>query len=175
MEKSRSIEISAFQSGGELRGFLVSGRWPDNTLEWVKFLLIAVRVAAVPGLLPYTTIFRVREELPDDPRPETVGVVMAEGTVTGIRALAPGALAGTQPPGLVVLHPPADTRPSLPEFDQVASGCVLLPGIPELGLDHRACWAEADPAGSVTNLRAKAGIDPMADADTAVLAMLLAA
>lgn len=175
MEGSRTVEIAAFQADGRLRGFIVSGRWPDTTLEWVKFLVVAVRVASMPGLLPYTTVFRVREELPEDPQPDTVGLVVAEGTITGQHALVPGALAGTQPPGLVVLHPPAETTPSLPEFDRVASGCVLLPGIPELGLDHRACWAEADPDGSVTSMRAKAGIDPMTDPDTAVLAMLLAA
>ncbi len=172
---SRSVEVSAFQSDGCLRGFVVSGRWPDSTLEWVKFLLVAVRVASVPGLLPHTTIFRVREERPENPAPETVGLVTAEGTVIGADALAPGHFASPLPLGLLVLHPPSETRPSLPECSQVASGCVLLPGLPHLGLDHRAGWVQADCGGAVTTMIGRAGIDPNDDPDTAVLAMLLAA
>jgi hypothetical protein len=170
-----SVQISAFESAGALSGFVVSGRWPENTLEWVKFLIIAVRCASVPGLLPVTTVFRVREELPDEPQPGTVGLVLAEGTLIGDHALTPGQFADPQPSGLLVLHPPSETRPSLPEYDGVASGCVLLPGLPHLGLDHRAGWAEADHTGAVTSMRGRAGINPMDDADTAVLAMLLAA
>lgn len=170
-----SVEVSAFQSAGTLRGFVVSGRWPETTVEWTTFLTLAVRVASVPGLLPTTTVFRVREELPDDPTPGTIGLVMSEGTVFGENALAPGSFAEHQPPGLIVLHPPSETRPSLPECDGVASGCVLLPGLPHLGMDHRAAWVEAHHRGTVTSLISRAGIDPQDDPDTAVLAMLLAA
>ena len=42
------------------------------------------------------------------------------------------------------------TRPSLPECAGAASGCVLLPGIPHLGLEQRAAWAETKPDGTVT-------------------------
>jgi hypothetical protein len=170
-----SVQVSAFSAGGELHGFVVSGRWPADTLEWLKFLVVTVRVASVPGLLPRTTVFAVREELPDDPQPDTVGLVLSEGTFTGETALAPGHFAAHQPAGLFVLHPPSETRPALPEYDGVASGCVLLPGIPHLGLDHRAAWAQADHTGAVTAMITRAGIDPKDDADTAVLAMLLAA
>jgi hypothetical protein len=45
---------------------------------------------------------------------------------------------------------PLETRPSLPECAGAASGCVLLPGIPHLGLEHRAAWAETKPDGTVT-------------------------
>ena len=79
-----------------------------------------------------------------------------------------------QPPGLVVLHPPSSTLRSVPEYE-VASGCLFLPGLPHLGLDHRAAWVEADREGTVTQLVSRAGIDPSGDADTAALAMLLAA
>ncbi len=171
----RSVEVAAMESGGSLSGFVVSGRWPETTLEWVKFLVIAVRVASVPGLLPVTTIFRVREELPDQPQPGTVGLVMAEGPLIGRLALTPGQFAGAPPAGLLVLHPPSETKPSLPEYNGVASGCVLLPGIPHLGLDHRAGWAEADHSGNVTSMRGRAGMNLMDDADTAVLAMFIAA
>ncbi|MTD14299.1 peptidase [Nakamurella sp. YIM 132087] len=171
----QSVEVSAFQADGLLSGFVVSGRWPETTLEWLKFLVLAVRVASVPGLLPMTTVFSVREELPDNPHPGTVGLVLSEGTFVGDTALPPGHFADHQPAGLFVLHPPSETTPALPELDGVASGCVLLPGIPHLGLDHRAGWAQADHTGAVTSMVTRAGIDPKDDADTAVLAMLLAA
>jgi hypothetical protein len=170
-----SVEVSPFHAEGLLSGFLVSGRWPASTVEWARFLLLAVRVASVPGMLHTSTVFRVREELPDAPAPGTVGLVLAEGPVVGENAVVPGQFADHQPPGLIVLHPPNEIRPSLPEQDEVASGCVLLPGIPHLGLDHRAAWVEADHRGNITSMVSRAGINPYDDADTAVLALFLAA
>ena len=143
-------------------------------MEWAKFLVLAVRMAAVPGLLPMSTVFRVREEVPDQPQAGAVGLVVAEGSLLGDHPLTPGQFAHPQPPGLVVLHPPSSTFSSVPDYD-VASGCVFLPGLPHLGLDHRAAWVEADVEGTVTHLVSKVGIDPLGDADTAALAMLLAA
>ena len=90
---------------GSLKGFVVSGRWPDSTKEWAQLLMVAVRVASLPGLLSTTTIFGVREELPDEPAPGTVGLVMAEGTVVGESAIPPGYFARRQPPALLMLHP----------------------------------------------------------------------
>ncbi len=173
--QERTVEVAAFQSAGTLHGFVVSGRWPDTTLEWLKFLVVAVRVASVPGLLPITTVFSVREELPENPQPGTVGLVVSEGTFIGEDALPPGHFADHQPAGLFVLHPPAETTPALPELDGVASGCVLLPGLPHLGLDHRAAWAQAHHDGAVTTMITKSGVNPLEHPDTAVLAMLLAA
>lgn len=172
---SLSVEVAPFHAAGVLSGFLVSGRWPASTIEWARFLLLAVRVAALPGMLHTSTVFRVREELPDEPTPGTVGLVLAEGPVVGENAVLPGQFAFCQPPGLIVLHPPSEIRPSLPEYDEVASGCVLLPGLPHLGLDHRAAWVEADHHGNVTSMISRAGINPDDDADTAVLALFLAA
>ena len=170
-----SVEVSPLQAQGMLSGFLVSGRWPDNTVEWARFLLLAVRMASVPGLLPASTVFRVREERPETSLPGAVGLVLAEGPVMGDNAVLPGQFAEHQPPGLIVLHPPHEIRPSLPEQDDVAAGCVLLPGIPHLGLEHRAAWVEADRQGNIARMVSRAGIDPSQDADTAVLALFLAA
>ena len=83
----RAIEIAPFHSRGCLKGFVVSGRWPDSTKEWAQLLMVAVRVASLPGLLSTTTIFGAREELPDQPEPGTVGLVLAEGTVVGESAM----------------------------------------------------------------------------------------
>lgn len=175
MRANEPIGITPFHSRGSLRGFVISGRWPDSTKEWAQFLILAVRVASLPGLLATTTVFGVREDLPDDPAPGTVGMVLAEGPVLGEEALEPGAFADPVPPALMMLHPPAETRPTLPECAGAASGCVLLPGVPHLGLQHRAAWAEAEQDGTVTSLVSRVGLDPISDPDTAVLAMLLAA
>ncbi len=175
MEGRRSsIEVAPLQSEGSLYGFMLIGRWPQDTVEWAKFLVLAVQIAAVPGMLPASTVFRVREDLPDQQTVNAVGLVALEGQLIGDHPLRPGAFAEHQPPGLVVLHPPSSTLGSVPDYD-VASGCLLLPGLPHLGLDHRAAWVEADVDGTITRLVSKVGIDPQRDADTAALAMLLAA
>jgi len=171
----RAIEVAPFHSRGELHGFVVFGRWPDSTKEWAQLLSIAVRVASLPGLLATTTVFGTREELPDNPGPGTVGLLLAEGTVSGRSAIPPGHFAGHQPSALLMLHPPSETIPSLPECRGAASGCVLLPGLPYLGLEHRAAWVEAESDGTVTSMVSRVGVDPVSHPDTAVLAMLLAA
>ncbi|MGH3562634.1 MAG: peptidase [Mycobacterium sp.] len=171
----RTIEVAPFHSRGELKGFVIFGRWPDSTKEWAQLLSIAVRVASLPGLLTTTTVFGAREELPDSPRPGTVGLVLAEGTIVGESAIPPGRFADHQPPALLMLHPPSETIPSLPECRGAASGCVLLPGLPYLGLEHRAAWVEAQADGTVTSIISRVGVDPVSHPDTAVLAMLLAA
>lgn len=171
----RAVEIAPFHSGGTLKGFVVSGRWPDSTKEWAQLLIVAVRVASLPGLLSTTTVFGVREELPEMPEPGTVGLVLAEGPVVGESAIRPGFFANHQPPALLMLHPPSETTPSLPECAGAASGCVLLPGIPHLGLEHRAAWVEAEADGTITSMVSRVGLDPISHPDTAILAMLLAA
>ncbi|QCB49553.1 peptidase [Rhodococcus sp. PAMC28707] len=168
------IGVAPFHAGGELRGFVVSGRWPDTTKEWAQFLVLAVRVASMPGLLGTSTVFGVREELPDDPEPGSIGLVVSEGPVIGEMAVTPGRFALHQPAALFMLHPPSETTPTLPECAGAASGCVLLPGLPHLGLEHRAAWVEAESDGTVTSLVSRIGLDPISDPDTAVLAMLLA-
>lgn len=171
----RAIEIAPFHSAGALKGFVVFGRWPDSTKEWAQLLFVTVRVASVPGLLATTTVFGVHEELPDEPQPGTVGLLLAEGPVVGEAAIQPGYFANHQPPALLMLHPPSETKPTLPECRGAASGCVLLPGLPYLGLEHRAAWVEAEPDGTVTSMVSRVGLDPISDPDTAILAMLLAA
>lgn len=115
MNGNEQIGLAAFHIAGSLRGFVVSGRWPESTREWAQLLAVTVRVASLPGLLTTSTVFGVREELPDDPEPGTVGLVLAEGPVIGDEAVEPGRFAAHQPPALIVLHPPSETRPSLPE------------------------------------------------------------
>jgi len=174
--KPLNVEIAPYQGGDELlSGFVVSGRWPSSTREWAQFLTLAVRLAAVPGLVPTTTVFRAVEDTPEGPLPGAVGLVTSAGPVLGDGAPTPGEFGRRTPPALLLLHPPSENRPSIPEATEAASGCVLLPGIPHLGLDHRASWVEAERDGTITRLVSKVGVDPAQDPDTAVLAMLLAA
>ncbi len=170
------VEITPFHGRNRcLSGFVVSGRWPVSTREWAQFLALAVRLAAVPGLVPTTTVYRAIEDVPDDPQPGTVGLVTTAGPVLGEGAPRPGQFHLAAPPALILLHPPAESRPSTPEVVGAASGCVLLPGLPHLGLEHRAAWVEAELDGTVTRLISQVGVDPAQDPDTAVLALLLAA
>lgn len=170
------VEISPFQrSDHALSGFVVSGRWPASTREWAQFLTLAVRLAAVPGLVPTTMVFRSTDDRPDNPQPGTVGLIVLAGPVLGEGAPGPGQLAALSPSALVLLHPPRESRPSTPEAAGAASGCVLLPGLPHLGMEHRAAWVEAEADGTVTRLVSQVGVDPSRDPDIAVLAMLLAA
>ncbi|ACQ79519.1 conserved hypothetical protein [Beutenbergia cavernae DSM 12333] len=174
MDPRGPVEVVALRAGHELAGFVLGNRWPDSTDEWAEFLLLAVRFAAVPGMLEHSTVFRVREELPEEPQPGTVGLVLAEGHVVGEHALAPAQFS-PPPPGLVVLHPPNEPPTRAAADRDVASGCVLLPGLPHLGLDHRAAWARSDRTGGVTETRTRTAVDPARDVDTAVLALLIAA
>lgn len=170
------IEISAFHTRNHtLAGFLLSGRWPISTREWTQFLAVAVRIAARPGYLPTTAVFHAQDSLPAAPAPDVVGVVSLSGPVLGPDAPAPGAFTDPQPTALVVLHPPSETIPSNPENQGAASGTVLLPGVPHLGLEHRAAWVEAEADGTVTKLLSRVGIDPQEDPDLAVLVSLFAA
>ena len=170
------VEISALASRqGTLSGFLVAGRWPATTREWAQFLALAVRMAAVPGMVATTAVYRAVEDLPEDPSPGAVGLVMLVGPVLGEGAPRPGQFSRLSPPALLLLHPPQESQPSTPEVVGAASGCVLLPGLPHLGLEHRAAWVEAEADGTVTRLISQVGIDPAGHPDTAVLAMLLAA
>lgn len=171
-----AIEVSAFTGRDcALAGFVLSGRWPSSTREWTQFLAVAVRFAAIPGMLETTTVFRAVDDLPEEPEPGTVGLVTSAGPVIGSGSPEPGSLAAPQPPALIVLHPPGETVPSTPEVEGVASGCVLLPGLPHLGLEHRAGWVEAEADGSVTRLLSQVGVDLRVDPDIAVLATLCAA
>ncbi|MGA7688564.1 MAG: peptidase [Jiangellales bacterium] len=156
-----------------LAGFVMSGRWPQSTREWAQVLLMAVRLAAVPGFVPTTSLFLALDEVPDQPEPGSVGMLTNSGPLLGDAAPRPGSI--STPPALFVLHPPDETRPSTPEAEGAASGCLLLPGLPHLGIEHRAAWVEAESDGTVTKLVSSVGVRTSDDIDLAVMAALLAA
>lgn len=169
-----SVGLSPFaRRDMTLAGFVMSGRWPQSTREWAQVLLLAVRLAAVPGFVPTTCLFLAKEDVPDDPAPDSVGIVTNSGPLIGDAAPKPGTIA--TPPALFVLHPPDETRHSTPEAEAAASGCLLLPGLPHLGIEHRAAWVEAESDGTVTKLLSSVGVNPTDDPDLAVMTALLAA
>lgn len=171
------IEIAPLRRGSEgLAGFLVTGRWPDTTREWVELLTLTVRLAAMPGLLPTTTVFRSSETRPDGGAiPDAVGLLAFAGRVLDREGDARWEPTVEPPAALILLHPPSETPSTTPDADGVASGCVLLPGAPHLGLDHRAAWVEVEPQGTVTRLVSCRSVDPLQDVDTAVLSLLMVA
>lgn len=173
----RNVEVAPFSRGGSsLGGFVVAGRWPDTTTEWAQFLTLAVRLAAVPGMVAGTTLFHSTDDRPDTDAsiPGAVGLVLSDGPVVSA-ASEPQEWATRLPAAVILLHPPGQDPHAIPEEAGSASGCVFLPGLPHLGLEHRAAWVHADMRGTVTHLVSKVGVDPAADPDTAVLAMLLPA
>lgn len=171
-----SIKASPFhRRDHSLAGFVLSGRWPESTKEWAQFLAVAVRLTALPGMVQTTAIFRAIEDVPEDPQPDTVGIVTDEGPVLADTGPKPGQFVHPQPPALFVLHPPTENLSASADGNPAASGCVLLPGIPHLGLEHRAAWVEAESDGTITRLVSASGVNPMSDPDLAVLATICAA
>ncbi len=168
------VELSPLhRSDLSLAGFLLHNRWPDTMREWAQLLVLAVRIAAVPGTVPTSEIFATRDDKPELPSQDVVGFVECAGRALGPDAPAPGSLHSAH--ALMVLHPPQETVATMPDDEDSASGCLFLPGIPELGLEHRAAWVEADQEGNVNRLLGRANVDPAADPDLAVLATFRAA
>lgn len=170
------VQVSPFHRRDlSLAGLLLHGRWPETVREWAQVLTLSVRIAAVPGTVPISEVFLARESVDLDAVGHPVGALMCEGPAVGDNAVGPGEFAGAKPPAMMMLHPPRETIHDLDEDSDAASGCLFLPGIPELGLDHRATWVHADQDGNVSRLVTAGRVDPMQDPDLAVMSALLAA
>ncbi len=168
------IRLAPFHRGDmTLAGLVVSGRWPHEMREWVHLMLLVTRLATVPGLLPTSEIFRAVEQLPENPAPDSVGLIIDEGpAITTSDDLS--AVDLSAPPALMVLHPPTSC-PDSPGFHGTARGVVLLPGVPHLGMPHQAAWVEVEGDGTVAQIVTALVTDPAVDVDVAVLSNLLLA
>lgn len=171
--EDNKVELAPF--GGRdrsLAGFVVSGRWPATTSEWTELLGLVVRLGAVPGLVKTPTVFCTSQDRPEasEQLQDPVGLVLSVGPAVGDCAPEPGSLGDPLPYAAMLLHPPTDI-----EHDEPASGTLILPGLPHLGLPHRAAWVSSKADGTVTRWITDDDVEPEQDADTAVLAMLLAA
>jgi len=76
----------------------------------------------------------------------------------------------------LVLHPAGNQR--LPELEEpdglpAASGALLLPGMPEIGLDHRAAWAAVTTDDKVATMNYTAHAKLTETVDLAALGALL--
>ena len=168
------ISLSPFQRrDNTLAGLVINGRWPDDMREWVHVMLVVTRLATVPGLLMGSEIFKAVAQLPDNPRPEAVGVIIDEGPAvsTGEELID---VEAALPNALMVLHPPNACTHS-PGFRDTARGIVLLPGLPHVGMPHQAAWVEVEPDGTVAHLSTRLVADEVDDPDVAVLTLLLTA
>lgn len=167
------VELAPFGGRDQsLAGFVVSGRWPASTDEWTELLSLVVRLGAVPGLVKTPTVFCTSQNRPEasEQLQDPVGLVMSIGPAVGEAAPEPGSLGDPLPYAAMLLHPP-----TVLDAGEPASGTMILPGLPHLGLPHRAAWVTAQADGTVIRWDSDDDVEPEKDADTAVLAMLLAA
>ncbi len=102
--QSIPIGLTPFQHEGTLNGILISGRWPESTLEWTQTLVGSVRIACRPGFLPTTTIFGVVEQRPPHGGEDTVGMMVAIGNVVDDSFVEAGRFLNN-PPALVIAAP----------------------------------------------------------------------
>lgn len=187
---------------GALEGFTVHDRYPRDTAEWVNLLAVVVTHAALhPVSVTRPLLFAVLDLSDADsveafrdaePHDRQTGLVRdddsAEVSRPYLRITALGPVADpaaeeplrlVQPLGAAVLHPLGTTRiDDEEERDDVpgsAAGCLLLPGIPEVGLDHRAAWAAVREDGLVSRLTFTSHASPEVDPDVAYLATVMAA
>ncbi|MGN6089883.1 MAG: hypothetical protein ACTHNT_11400 [Actinomycetales bacterium] len=180
MASSAGIRVVPRHDGLRLTGFVVLGRAPEDTVEWAHILFAMVhRVAVHPLVLSASTVF-VAVDVPKDERPDSdddlLMRVAALGPVAGPDAPEAGSLGGLDPIGIAVVHPLGTARSAHADTESaVAAGCLLLPGVPQVGLDHRAAWAEVRQDGELAHIGSSAHADVERDPDVAVLATLLAA
>jgi hypothetical protein len=186
---------------GALEGFTIHDRYPRDTTEWVNLLAVVVTHAALhPVSVTRPLLFAVldlsdtdavgsyRETRTDDVRAGLVEEEAGEASPPFIRIAALGPVADpaaeeplriVHPLGAAVIHPLGATRVDDEEDrDDVpgsAAGCLLLPGIPEVGLDHRAAWAAVREDGLVSRLTYTSHASPHHDPDVAYLATVMAA
>ncbi|MEY5144878.1 MAG: hypothetical protein RL745_245 [Actinomycetota bacterium] len=170
------IRLSPFQrTDKSLAGLVVSGRWPNELREWVHLMLLLTRLATTPGLVRTSEIFTATEDLPDTPAHDAVGTIMDRGPAHNLdRSTSPDAAGGAVPAAALVLHPPGAANES-PGFHGTATGALLLPGLPQIGLAHQAAWVEVEPDGTVARLATALITNPSADPDVVVLSQLLVA
>jgi hypothetical protein len=152
----QNVEVVAFRHGDRLKDSWCpdGGRTPPGSgpSSWPS-----PSVAALPGLVPTTTVFHSVEDVPGTPNPGTVGLVTEAGPVFGDGA-RPRASSPPSPGRSAAAAPTPRERPSTPG-DRRRIRLRPLPGLPHLGLGHRVAWVEAEPDGTVTRLVSRVGVD----------------
>ena len=173
---SESIRLRPLEKDGMLSGFNLLGRYPQTTSEWMMTLVSILHRVATSSTLPHSTLFAVNEQ--HEMQEQVVADISELATLGADLQTCRRALlnASGSPLALLVLHPAGATpEPDLeePGAHPHATGALLLPGLPTLGLDHRAAWAAVDTTGSVQRMQFTTHAHLNETLDLAVLATLI--
>ena len=155
------IRIIPRTEQGELSGFFLKGRRPDNVLEWAHATLAMAHFAITSEVFSYTE--PVFLALHDDPirliDDTLIDIPVVETGIPDVDGISFGAFAL----GGAIMRVDKD----------IAVAALLFPGAPQLGIGHSASVVHTDAEGVVhrmiTDDNASLGIDP----DLAVLSSLL--
>lgn len=152
-------------------GIRIVGTAPTRTSDWMRALVDVVTYVAVADALRVSMLYAA------DPQEKHTNDVHLVRLLPVAPALD---LGKTQIPtdasALIMLHPPGQQDfPDLEEPDShpVATGTLILPGVPQIGLDHRAAWAAVDTVGRVAHMRFTTHARMNETVDVALLATLL--
>lgn len=151
------------------RGIAVRDVTLDSTSDWMRTLVDVLTYVAMIDALDVSTFF-VAESHPTHVDADVLLLPVAPAV--DLRHIAVPADASA----LVVLHPPGAQRmPDLEEPDglPLASGSLVLPGVPEIGLDHRAAWAAVNIRGQVARMNFTTHAQLTENLDLTVLGALL--
>ncbi len=162
--------------------FFITGKpVPQKTSEWMKLLVIALSYVALRD--PFENSMFYHASLPTkyydeqtDEEGESLGAAALFQPLAPAYSSRVGLHAPVEASALLILHPAGvQVSPDLeePESLPVAVGGLLLPGLPELGFDHRAAWAAVAIDGSVAGMTYTSHARLNDDQDLAALGALL--
>lgn len=148
---------------------VVDGGVPLCASDWMRAFMYALAYIATQSPLDVPTLY-VAEP----------GQANITATLVPITPLVGGSLPElddmSTASGWAVVHPAGSI--DVPELDEpngfpIATGSLLLPGVPEIGLSHRAAWGAVDTAGRVANMQYTSRASGNETVDLAVLTALL--
>lgn len=123
---------------------------PERTSDWMRILVSVLSYVAKTDIIHSSMLYAANP----GPHQNSIAAVFEPiaptfelGTVQDQLETLPSTYAA-----FVLLHPPGEeTLPDLdePEALPAATGSLLLPGVPDLGLDHRATWAGVSADGLI--------------------------
>ena len=157
------IHLQAFWEDDQLAGYAITGRRPADPSEWACVLASVLHHGVLhPRAIPHPTLFAIDDATDiDSPEPDLLAVVHPIGAVLEQDQL-PELL--MTPLAVAVAHP-------LPRYapGERSHGCLLIPGMPQLGMSPQAAWASVAVTGEITQLRSRSDISVGLDVDLTVL------
>lgn len=123
---------------------------PEKTSDWMRILVSVLTYVARTDIIHASMLYAAN---PGTHQNSTAAVFEPIAPTFELAAIQDQLEAlPTTYTAFVLLHPPGEeTLPDLdePESLPAATGSLLLPGIPDLGLDHRATWAGVSADGLI--------------------------